>query len=136
VRRGVSSRESFRAWAARQLEINDEDFERMHLDAAFELLVSRCELARARGAKDPVATISTKAAGGNSRLCTRRMLEHLGYTPAQRRAVQRLLAGSAGGWPGLLRLYVASRHLSPADRQYARRQVRAFIHPRHSNRER
>lgn len=98
----------------------------MHLDAAFEMLVSRFELARRRGAKDPVATGSTKRAGGNSRLCTKRMLEHLGYTPAERRAVQRLLAGTTSGWPGLLRLYAAGRHLSSSDRQYARRQVKVF----------
>lgn len=122
----MNSTETFRAWVLRQLEIGDEEFERMHLDAAFDILVSRFELARRRGAKDPVATGSTKRAGGNSRLCTKRMLEHLGYTPAERRAVQRLLAGTAGGWPGLLRLYAAGRHLLPSDRQYARRQVKVF----------
>lgn len=122
----MNSTESFRAWVLRQLEICDEEFERMHLDAAFDILVSRFELARRRGARDPVATGSTKLAGGNSRLCTKRMLEHLGYTPAERRAVQRLLAGTAGGWPGLLRLYAAGLHLLPSDRQYARRQVKVF----------
>lgn len=118
--------ETFRAWVSRQLEIGDEELERMHLDAAFEMLVSRFELAQRRGAKDPVATGSTKRAGGNSRLCTKRMLEHLGYTPAERRAVQRLLAGTTSGWPGLLRLYAAGGPLSSSDRQYARRQVKVF----------
>lgn len=122
----MNDTESFRAWVLRQLQIGDEELDRMHLDAAFDILVSRFELARRRGARDPVATGSTKRAGGNSRLCTKRMLEHLGYAPPERRAVQRLLAGTAGGWPGLLRLYAAGHDLLPSDRQYARRQVKVF----------
>ncbi|WP_270889240.1 hypothetical protein [Pedococcus sp. 5OH_020] len=118
--------ETFHVWVARELEIDDTQIESMRLDAAFDLLVSRFELARRRGSNDPVSTGSTKHAGGNSRLCTKRMLEHLGYTPAERRAVQRLLAGSASGWPGLLRLYAAGIQLSPVDRQYARRQLKVF----------
>ena len=123
--------EPFYAWVIRQLRLSDEEFERMRLQAAFELFVSRVEQAIRRGSTDPVATFSTKAAGGNSRVCTRRMLDQLGYTPSQRRAVQRLLAGSAGGWPGLMRLYAANRHLSADDRQYARRQVKAFLRALH-----
>ena len=122
----MKTAETFRVWVSRQLEIGDEELERMHLDAAFEMLLSRFELARRRGSRDPVATGSTKRAGGNSRLCTKRMLEHLGYSPAERRAVQRLLAGTTSGWPGLLRLYAAGHHLSASDRQYAHRQVKVF----------
>jgi hypothetical protein len=125
----MSKRQPFRLWAVRELGITEPEFDLMLLGAAFELLVSRCELARRRGSKDPVATGSTRYAGGNSRVCTKRMLEHLGYNPDQRRAVQRLLTGTASGWPGLLRLYAAERHLSVSDRQYGRRQVRVFTRP-------
>lgn len=122
----MRTEQTFLAWLSGQLEVGDDDIRSMRLDVAFELLVSRCEAARRRGAKDPVTTVSTKRAGGNSRRCTKRMLEHLGYTPAERRAVHRLFAGSASGWPGLLRLYAAGRDLSGRERQYARRQLNAF----------
>lgn len=125
----MTKRQPFRMWAVLEVRITEAEFDLLLLGAAFELLVSRCELARRRGSRDPVATGSTRYAGGNSRVCTKRMLEHLGYTPHQRRAVQRLLTGTAGGWPGLLRLYADERHLSVSDRQYARRQVRVFIRP-------
>jgi hypothetical protein len=118
--------DGFLAWSSRQLEIGENELELMHLSSAFALLVTRFEIARRLGAKDPLATGATKRAGGNSRMCTKRMLERLGYTPPQRRAMQRLLVGTTSGWPGLIRLYAAGRELSSTDRQYARRQVRAF----------
>ena len=122
----MNTMETFEMWALRELEIAPEELEPMHLIAAFEMLVSRVEIARRLGAKDPLAAGATKRAGGNSRVCTKRMLERLGYTPPQRRAVQRLLMGTTSGWPGLLRLYAAGQPLSSADRQYARRQFKAF----------
>jgi hypothetical protein len=127
----MSASQSFEEWVSRELEIGPEELERTHLTAAFEMLVSRFEIARRLGAKDPLATGATKQAGGNSRRCTKRMLERLGYTASQRRAVQRLLVGTTGGWPGLLRLYAADQPLSSTDRQYARRQLNAFTVPRH-----
>jgi hypothetical protein len=122
----VKASDSFLTWTSRQLEIGEETLELMHLSAAFALLVSRFEIARRLGAKDPVATGATKRAGGNSRTFTKRTLDLLGYTPAQRRAVQRLLVGTTSGWPGLIRLYAAGGELSKADRQNARRHVKAF----------
>jgi hypothetical protein len=122
----MKASDGFLAWAARQLEIGEGELELMHLESAFALLVTRIEIARRLGARDPLATGATKRAGGNSRMCTKRMLERLGYAPSQRRAVQRLLVGTTSGWPGLIRLYAAGQDLSPADRQYARRQVKAL----------
>ena len=84
----------------------------MKLAAVFDLFISRIEAARARGAADPLQTVTAKIAGGNSRASTKRMLEQLGFSPPQRRAVHRLLAGSPSGWPGLLRLYVDRRPMT------------------------
>jgi hypothetical protein len=124
--RGVG-RQRFEQWAADQVGLTPSQVEALHLVAAFEVLLSRCEEARRRGAKDPLVTVSPKQAGGNSRICTRRMLDQLGYTARQRRAIHRLLAGSSSGWPGLFRLYGGDGGLTPEQRQYARRQVVSFL---------
>ena len=124
---GVVGRGRFEYWVAAQVGLTPEQVDALRLVAAFEVLLSRCEEARRRGAKDPLVTISSKRAGGNSRICTRRMLDQLGYTPRQRRAIHRLLAGSSSGWPGLFRLYCDDGQLTIRQRQYARRQVLLFI---------
>ena len=117
------SRAPFTQWAARQLGLTADDINAMELTGAFEVFVSRLEAARRRGASDPLVTITSKRAGGNSRLVTRRMLHQLGYTPTQLRAVHRLIAGSGSWWPGLLRLYAVDVDLDARQRQYARRQL-------------
>ncbi|MDQ5841090.1 MAG: hypothetical protein M3537_08100 [Chloroflexota bacterium] len=124
---GVVGRGRFEHWVAAQVGLTPKQVDALRLVAAFEVLLSRCEEARRRGAKDPLVTISSKRAGGNSRICTRRMLDQLGYTDRQRRAIHRLLAGSSSGWPGLFRLYCADGGLTPQQRQYARRQVVSFL---------
>lgn len=118
---------SFEAWVSRELELSDDEMESLHLVAAFEILVCRCEAARHRGAATPLVTASPKRAGGNSRTVTRRMLAQLGYSPAQLRVIHRLLAGSSGGWPGLLALFTTRRPLTCEQRHYARRQVRLHL---------
>jgi len=117
------NRMPFDKWAAEQLDVSREVLVKTKVIAAFDLLVSRLEAASTHGAANPLVTITGKRAGGNSRACTRRMLEQLGFTPQQRRAVHRLLAGSTSGWPGLLRLYADCDDLGPRQRQYARRQL-------------
>lgn len=96
--------------------------------SAFEVMVARLDGARAAGAVDPMRAISTRQAGPNSRKATHRMLEQLGYDPAQRRIVHRLLVGSPSGWPGLLRLFATGANLSPRHRHYLARQASAFGH--------
>jgi len=123
----AGGRQRFEHWAAAEVGLTPEQVETLRLVAAFEVLLSRCEEARRRGAKDPLVTVSSKKAGGNSRACTRRMLDQLGYTAGQRRAIHRLLAGSSSGWPGLFRLYCDDGQLTIRQRQYARRQVLSFI---------
>jgi hypothetical protein len=123
----IGGRQTFEAWAAAEIGLTPEQVDALQLVAAFEVLLSRCEEARRRGARDPLVTVSPKRAGGNSRACTRRMLEQLGYTATQRRAIHRLLAGSSSGWPGLFRLYGGAGHLSARQRHYARRQVTSFM---------
>ena len=98
----------------------------LHIGAAFEVLVSRIDSARAAGSSDPMRTISTSQAGPNSRAVTHRMLASLGYSPAQRRIVHRLLVGSTSGWPGLLMLFATGANLSTAQRRYVLRQIRYF----------
>ena len=114
----------FEDWAIDQLALTDAEVEALKLTAVFDLFISRIEAARSRGAVDPLQTVTAKIAGGNSRACTKRMLEQLGFAPPERRAVHRLLAGSPSGWPGLLTLFVASEELTDRQRKYARRQVR------------
>jgi hypothetical protein len=116
--------DTFEDWLTRHglsKQLND-----LHIVAAFEVMVARLDSARAAGAKDPMRAISTRAAGPNSRLATRRMLEQLGYSPAQRRIVHRLLAGSPSGWPGLLLLYAIGAELSSNQRRYTARQASDF----------
>ena len=115
---------TFQQWLER--EGIEEHVRPMQIRAAFEILVSRLDAARAAGAVDPMRAISTRAAGPNSRLATRRMLERLGYSPLQRRSVHRLLAGSPSGWPGLLRLFACDAELSAEQRRYVARQERYF----------
>ncbi|KRF35512.1 hypothetical protein ASG96_18995 [Terrabacter sp. Soil810] len=122
----TTMRTSFNDWTAAQLHLSAEELADINLTPVFDLFISRIEEARRRGAADPLTTITTKRAGGNSRACTKRMLEQLGFTAAQRRAVHRLLAGSPSGWPGLLRLYAVSQDLTVGQRQYARRQVQTL----------
>jgi hypothetical protein len=98
----------------------------LHIGAAFEVLVSRIDAARAAGSSDPLRTISTSKAGPNSRAVTHRMLESLGYSPSQRRVVHRLMAGSTSGWPGLLMLFATGSELSATDRRYVLQQIRHF----------
>jgi hypothetical protein len=107
--------------------VSAEAIESSLLTPAFEVLISRCEAARRRGAANPLVTVSPKRAGGNSRACTRRMLAQLGLTEAQRRVMHRLLAGSPGGWPGLLSLFCERATLTPSQRQYARRQLASLL---------
>ena len=98
----------------------------LHIGAAFEVIVSRIDTARAAGSADPMRTISTSLAGPNSRAITHRMLASLGYSPSQRRIVHRLLSGSASGWPGLLMLFATGTSLTANHRRYVLRQVRHF----------
>ena len=118
---------NFEPWVAHELALTDEDLERLHLVAAFQILVCRCEAARRRGASAPLVTASPKLAGGNSRTLTRLMLGQLGYNRNQLRVIHRLFAGSTGGWEGLLALFAAGHHLSARQRAYARRQVQLFM---------
>ena len=117
------SRMPFTEWVAHQVGLTAGEVDALRLTAAFDVFVNRLEAARRRGASDPLVTITSKRAGGNSRQVTRRMLHQLGYTPTQRRAVHRLVAGSGGWWPGLLHLYAMGVDLDVRQRQYARRQV-------------
>ena len=98
----------------------------LHIGAAFEVLVSRIDCARAAGSSDPMRTVSTSQAGPNSRAVTHRMLASLGYTPSQRRIVHRLLTGSTSGWPGLLMLFATGANLTETQRRYVLRQIRYF----------
>src|SRR5690242_12653586 len=122
----MDMRATFTDWTASQLHFTPEELTEVNLTPVFDLFISRIEEARRRGATDPLTTIATKRAGGNSRACTKRMLEQLGFSAAQRRAVHRLLAGSPSGWPGLLRLYAVSQDLTSGQRQYARRQLQVL----------
>lgn len=115
---------TFEQWLER--EGVEGHLEPMQIIAAFEVMVSRIDAARAAGSADPLRAVSTRAAGPNSRAATRRMLENLGYSPSQRRAIHRLLAGSPSGWPGLLKLFANSAVLTPEQRRYVLRQTRFF----------
>ena len=115
---------NFVDWVVREAGVEPMEFERLKLAAAFDVYVSRLEVARLRGAQQPLATIAPHGAGGNSRACTRRMLAQLAYTAAELRVVHRLMAGSASGWPGLITLYAAGSCMSAAQHEYVRRQVK------------
>ena len=75
---------TFRDWAVTRTGIAVEEFEALKLATAFDLYVSRLEAARARGAGDPLETISPLGAGGNSRACTRRSASRLAPTHPKR----------------------------------------------------
>ena len=115
---------TFQAWC--QDEQIAERMVPLHIGAAFEVLVSRIDTARAAGSADPMRTVSTSLAGPNSRAITHRMLASLGYSPAQRRIVHGLLTGSNSGWPGLLMLFATSTALTALQRRYVLRQIRYF----------
>ena len=127
---------TFVAWVVDRFEVDVQTIRAAKLVPAFEVLLSRVEEARRRGAEDPLVTVSPKQAGGNSRACTKRMLENLGLTDAQRRAIHRLLAGSPSGWPGLLALYSFGQDPTPSQRRYAQRllAVIAADHDHHVDR--
>ncbi|ADU49589.1 hypothetical protein [Intrasporangium calvum] len=117
---------TFEKWTICNVGLSSADLSELDLEAAFEVLVSRCEEARRRGASDPLMSLSPKGAGGNSRACTREMLMQLGYSRGQLRIIHRLMGGSPSGWPGLLRIFAEDRDLTAWERGYVRRQVRAF----------
>ena len=119
----MTARPTFAQWLLSGADLDPYQYERLKLTAAFDLYVSRLEAARQRGADNPLTTISPRRAGGNSRACTRRMLSHLGYTAVELRVVHRLMAGSASGWRGLIRLYASGSALDPTQREYLRRQL-------------
>lgn len=119
--------DGFEDWVMAGLGLDVDEASAMKLAPVFDVFISRIEAARARGAADPLQTVTAKLAGGNSRACTKRMLQQLGFTPSQRRAAHRLLAGSPSGWPGLLRLYIEGSGLTRQQRQYARRQVKVLL---------
>ena len=125
----MTSRPSFVSWAADQLGCRTEGLALVHLGAAFDIVVCRVEDAARRNVPDPLAIVRNTQSGGNSRVATRTMLKHLGYNPAQLRIMHRLLGGSPGGWPGLLRLYVAGTDLTDTQRRNWRRQLREAFGP-------
>lgn len=120
---------TFLSWTAEQLGCGPDELVVIQLEAAFEVFVSRITEAARRDAGNPLAVVCNSTAGGNSRAATRRMLRHLGYSPAQLRVVHRLMGGSPSGWPGLLSLFITRRDLTSHQRNYARRQVRAMLGP-------
>jgi hypothetical protein len=113
-------------WIRDELALEPDDERLPMLGPAADILLSRALAAAQRGAVDPLITVSAKRAGGNSRACTKRMLEQLGLEPRGRRVVHRLLAGSPAGWPGLLRIFSEQRHLTEAERAFAHRQLEAL----------
>lgn len=117
------TRGSFETWAAEQLRVPSRRLHRAGVIVAFDLLADRIGTARVNGSADPLRTLSSDTAGGNSRACTQRALAQLRLAPTARRATLRLLAGSASGWPGLIRLFVRDQRLTPRQRRYARRQL-------------
>lgn len=110
-------------WIRDELQLGQNDPRLAVVAPAADVLLSRALAAAQRGATDPLLTVTAKRAGGNSRACTKRMLDQLGLEPRARRVVHRLLAGSPSGWPGLLRIFSEQRHVTDAERIYARRQL-------------
>jgi hypothetical protein len=53
----AGGRQRFEHWAAAEVGLTPEQVETLRLVAAFEVLLSRCEEARRRGAKDPLVTV-------------------------------------------------------------------------------
>jgi hypothetical protein len=97
----------------------------MKIAAAFSIAVCRVEEAARGNANDPLQVLRNTASE-SSRRATKSMLGQLGYSSAQTRVMQRVLAGSTGGWPGMIRLYLASSELSRTQQTYLRRQIRQF----------
>jgi hypothetical protein len=96
------------------------------LEHAFAIAVCRIEDASAQSARDPIAAVSNRGSAF-SRVATKSMLGQLGYSKAQTRIVQRLLAGSGSSWPGLIRLYLqGAPPLTQRQRRYITRQLREF----------
>jgi hypothetical protein len=121
--------EQFGSWVATCCGLTASDVAELRLDAAYEVLVARAADAVARGARNPLRTISISAASSTSRGVTRRMLAQLGYRGRQIGIIHRLMTGSVSGhWPGLLPVYVADRAavLSAVQRRYVRLQARKF----------
>jgi hypothetical protein len=119
----------FGAWVAEASGLGAPVVIELRLDAAYEVLVARAADALARGARDPLRTISISAASSTSRGVTRRMLAQLGYEGRQIGIIHRLMTGSVSGhWPGLLPVYVrdGAAVLSVAQRRYARLQASKF----------
>jgi len=119
----MTSRPDFRAWF--ETAIGCRLDESLRLTEVFAIAVCRIEEATRLGARDPVHAICNTA-GHGSRKTTKAMFRQLGYTDAQIRIMQRMLAGSASGWPGMIRLFAHEAVLSPSQRRYLRRQLTAF----------
>lgn len=122
----MTQAQSFAEWAVEEAGLTAGEVEALKIVPALEVLVSRIEAAQSRGARDPMGAVAPMAAGGNTRATTRRMLAHLGYTAQELRIVHRLMAGSTGGWPGLLRLYAGGSPMCQAHRDYVARQLRTL----------
>lgn len=123
----TSAPRSLEEWVTTHTGLTSDALTELDIPAAFDVLVSRCEEARRRGAVDPLRSITPKEAGGNSRQTTRAMLAALGYSRAQLRIIHRIMGGSPSGWPGLVRVFVENRPLTKPQRAYLRRQVRTFM---------
>lgn len=114
---------SFVRWFEGQTGVSAAD---IHLEPAFAIAVCRIEVASANAALDPVAAIRNNGSP-LSRVATKAMLSRLNYNATQVRIIQRLLGGSSGGWPGLIRIFVEdARPMSRWERQYVLRAVRNF----------
>jgi hypothetical protein len=119
----MTSRPDFRAWF--ETAVGYRLNESLLLTEAFAIAVCRVEEATKLGARDPI-NVLCNGAGEASRRTTKAMFRQLGYTAAQIRIMQRVLAGSASGWPGMIRLFAHEAVLTPSQRLYVRRQLKAF----------
>ena len=113
----------FEQWFERASGIEPES---LLLGHAFAIAVCRIESAARGRARDPILAVSNSA-GQSSRAATKSMFAQLGYSRAQTRIMQRMLAGSTGGWPGLIRLYVSGEGLSDSHLRSLNRQVSDFL---------
>lgn len=100
--------------------------EPLRISQAFAIAVCRIEEATRLGSVDPVRTLSNSASEG-SRKATKSMLRQLDFNDVQVRVMQRILAGSSSGWPGMIRLFLSGEDLEPTQRSYLRRQIRQFM---------
>ena len=115
---------TFQGWC--QDELIAERLVPLHIGAAFEVIVSRIDTARAAGSNDPMRTVSTSLAGPNSRAATHRMLASLGYSPSQRRIVHRLATAEAWGGPGVRACVGKERNLTGPHWRQVMRRIRSF----------